>query len=572
MLTDRIHYKPGDTVTLQTKNTCTLVGEIDNASVVQGSLIAAGFGGFMIIDQVTQAASVFTVASNPLDVAVGGGAGAGGMTGGTKWTELAAQLAANGQTLVELPFWSPADCMNLDWSTQPGGAGYSGQTHYPENDANLIALIQQCHALGIAVVAYANEIPCGPAGWEWAQHNPTLCIRDPFGNLAPQNPALLAAWGSWSTAGLPGTGALATANLWQQVQVDYSNPAAIEAMVGGLQVAVKRYGFDAVRLDGFPDVPGNASATIGNAVAIRQGLEGLCLTGANFGKSYPADAHAAVYVSGGGLALSEDGGTWQDGLAINSQGGNWYQCNAPYSFPAHPMYGQGLSVSQNQWLLRWSACLWDRSAYVVTTSPSVGSYVKSRRGSDGLRYDVLFFTQPGTYQLPSAAFVTTPEGGDLSSSTVAVIKSFGIAVWKIDDLFPAGTVTVPCNRGSTGYNPPLGHDGRQWRPDLSTGPYPFLGFASISPIPQGSWNAVFRLWWESDPRGAAIHMRVEDNVSGKDLVTLDVGNGCHTPISSGWGYCDYRLPFTGGGDLQASCWPDSGYGKLHLNSVSFVPA
>lgn len=581
MLTDKIHFAPGETVTLQTGNQCRLTGEIDNAQVVQGSFVASGFGGFTITDQKTGQPSVFTVSSNPLDVGVGGQLGSLGFTGDPKCLTAAAQLAANYQTVGEYVFFGPSDCMNLDWSTQPGGVGFSGQGHYPQSDALAQQAIAGLKAKGITPIVYCNSAPCGPAGWAWAAANSNLCIKDPFGNLAPQDPAIIAGWNSWTTPGGPPAGnPLAGHEIWQTVRVDWSNPAAIQAAVAGLQVAVKRYGFAAIRLDGFPDVPGNAAATMANAVAVRQGMDGVAAVGANFGRNYPADAHAAVYASDGGLALTEAGGTWQDGLAINAAGGNWYQCNAPYAFPAHPMYGQGMTVAQNQWLLRWSGFLWDRSAYLVTTSPSVGTYVKTRRGADGLRYDVLFFTQPGTYQLPSpAAAVSTPEGVTFGTSS-ANIKTFGIAIWKINDILPTGTITVTCDHGSSGYTSTLDAGGRQWRPDLSTsadarGPtYPFLGFASLSPMPPGTYQPLFRIWYEPDSRGALIHLRIEDNGTGKDISTLNLGTGGQ-PFSSGWGYQDYRLPpitLTSPGNLQASVYPvGKSFSALHLDSVSFVP-
>lgn len=581
MLTDRIHYAPNDTVFLSTKNPCRLISEIDNESVVTGSFLASGFGGFQVVDTVTGAASTFTVSENPLDTGVGGQLGSLGMTADPKCLTAAAQLAANCQSIAEFVFFAPSDAMNLDWSTQPGGVGYSGQGHYPQNDANAIAAIANLKAKGITPVLYCNSAPCGPAGWAWAAANPSLCIRDPFGNLAPRNPALLAQWDTWSTPGAPSTGPFAGSFIWDTVRVDWSKPAAIQQAASALQAGVKRYGFLCVRFDGFPDVPGNPAATVSNGVVVRQGLDGAALVGANFGQSFPADAHSAIYISGGGLALTEAGGTWQDGLAINAQGGNWYQCNAPYSFPAHPMYGQGMTVEQNRWLLRWSGFLWDRTAYTVTTNPPVGSYVRTRRGADGFRYDTLFFTAPGTYALLSpAAVVTTPEGTSYDIS-VATIKSYGIAIWKIDDILPPGTITVTCDRGSSGYTSNLDAAGRQWRPDLSTsddkrGPtYPFLGFASLQPMPAGTYQPVFRIWHEPDPRGALVHLRIEDNATGKDISTLNLGTGAQ-PFSSGWGYQDYRLPpikLTSPENLQASVYPmGKSFGALHLDSVSFVPS
>lgn len=569
MLTDKIHYRPGDLVMLTTPNGCNVVSEIDNTQNVAGSFVATGFGGFSVTDAITGATSVYTVSDNPLDTAVGGGQGGDGHTGGTKWSTLPQTLLNNGQSFVELFFWGPDDCSCLDWSTQPGGDGYSGQARYHENHSNTISLIKQLHAVGIAVGLYVNCYPCGPPGWnDFAVNHKDWCILDPFGNVTCPSPADLARWNdpTW------------TSSNWMPIRVDWSNLNAVDFAVQQIVNSINVYDWDVVRYDGFYDVPGDVSATIRNAVAVRTGIAELAICGGNFGKGGDYSNKAAIYCSDGGLYLQEAGQQgWQVGLAANAIDANWFTTGngeTSYAFPSHPMYGQFTTPNINRWLLRWSGFLWDRRAIVVSQSPPVGSYVTSRRGADGLRYDTLFFTQPGSYALPSTAdVVTTPENTTYSSAT-ATIKTFGIAIWKVDDRLPAGAISVVCDHGTTGYAAPIGADGRQYRPDLSTGTYPFLRFASVGPMSAGTYQAIFRLWYESSPVGAALRLRVEDNTAGQDISVMFLGRGCPQPLSTGWGYQDYKLsPFTlsQSTTLQASAWPlGTCGGALHLDSVSFV--
>lgn len=581
-LTDKIHYAPGDTVTLTTKNRCTLTGEVDATSTVSTSFAAAGFGGFTVTDSVTGASSIFTVSANPLDTAVGGQGGSGLWTGGTKWSTMASQLLSQNASYVELQFCTPADCMVLNWATQPGGQGYSGQGHFPENDGNMLALVQQLHAAGISVGCYTNCYPCGPAGYAWAAANRGLCLLDPFGNIAGSTgytPSLLA---GWNNAAQPA--------LWMPISVDWRQRDAVQQATAAVVECVKHYGFDCMRWDGFYTVPGNASVNVANAVAVRQALGGLALVGNNFGQQIETDSLASVLVSGGGMYLQESGAeTWQGGLAVNSIDGNWFTAangESSYSFPSHPAFGQYTTPAINRWLLLRSGPLWDRSAAVVTTTPSVGAYVRSRRSQlDGLRYDTLFLPTPGTYQLPSTAnLVTTPEGDTVNTAT-ATVTTYGLAIWKIDDRLPSGSIVIPCNKGSTGYDSTLGTDGNQWRPSLSTstdarGPtYPFLGFASVAPVPPANYQAVFRLWYEPAAGGCQLRLRVVDNASGQEIAVGYLHSAGVVPtaapsqaMSGGWGYQDYRLSFSGGGNLQASVWPvGNSFGALHLAQVAFVP-
>lgn len=564
MLTDKLHYRPSETVSLTGKAPFTANFDLDDQiAVVGNSFTPPEPGGYQVTDSAGNS-SVFTVAENVFDVGVGGNFGSDQMTGNVapsgvaKWTTIPANCVAHGVNLFELFFAAPCDFSQLVGT----GAWLSGQARYPENEVGMVGLVQACHAVGVWVGLYVNCHPCGPAGAALAQAHPEFFVRDGFGNIDGGPLTSAADIAGWNTPAYS-----PASPIWRPLTLDLTNPNVVRYLIDQIKAAVAHYGFDYVRFDGHTTVAGRPNASIENMLALRLGLAGVCRVGFNFGKGGDISSEGAVALAGGGLYLQESGSSAAERSLVNGLGGSYYTITAGDPF-AHPYYANlpaqtGMArwtPAQSAFARRWfPKFVWNRDLSPVAAG--------MRCLVDGAkRYYVTELPTPGTYQLGRSTNIITPETGLETGQTTATIASFGIVVDEFAPVDPAGVIRCPAFRNYSGAAAPIGGDGRQFRSDLSSGVNPFMG-VTVGPFATGTYKVSYRLWLEGGSSGGFAFQVQQPG--GQPILKASLS------LASGGTYQDVPIGqcvVPDGAMLNATCWPTNAKGSAHLDSVSFTPA
>ena len=567
MLSDKTHYRPGETVQVLSTGSVTARFGLNEEQTITGSFVPPKPGGYELIDS-SGNSSVFTVADNIFDAGVGGNWGDKQKTGHDKWQGIPQKCLDLGVNLFELFFCAPCDFSQLVGS----GSWASGQARYPENDAGIGGLVAACHAVGVSVGLYVNCHPCGPAGYALTQSHPEFFLRDGFGRIDGRPPDLadFPRWNDFSWTGVPA---------WNPFTLDLHNTNVVQYGIDQMLAAVTHYGFDYVRFDGHYTVAGNPNASIRNMLAVRQALAGRCLVGFNFGKGGDISSEGAVGLAGGGLYLQEQGASAVERNAVMGLGGSYYTLTDGDPF-AHPYYANlpaapgfmRWTPAQSAFARRWfPEFVWNRDLSPVAAG--VKCLVDGAR-----RYYVTEFSSPGTYQLGRATNVITPERGLQTNVSTAVIASIGLVVDEFAPVDPAGVIRCPALRDVSGVAAPIGGDGRQIIPDLSVGAKMFAGITT-GPFEAGTYKVSYRLWVEPGTSGQ-ITFQVQQP-GGNALLkqyahTPDVtnpANGAASLTLGGWLYQDYTVgeATVPAGMVNATCWAAPGAkGAVHLDSVCFI--
>jgi|GEM_PF-2781381 len=382
------------------------------ARTVRASFKAAGqfgreiCGELKVGGQSHSRRAYFSVSSDVWDVGIGYNAKHLGHTGLNLYKHIPDNMRAVYANLVERFFWAPDDWCRMAPESE---RWWSGQASYPETDAGLREMIDQCHQQGMRVVSYAKACAGGPYGWELAREHPDWFERNRTGGIV--------GWydvrhlDHWNDSAFRDT--LNGAQLpWYKVVPDSRKVEVLELGAKQIVQSVQRYGWDAMRFDGHYTVAGDDAHSTWNMQQLKRLVWGESPdTAFGFNYGYTPRYHGGMTdemreaLAGGGMYLNEAFGQWHHtvnkytswrhlaenesavGDAIRQQGGHYYcilgQPDGEPSSPhppqayyyklvlsliagAHSLYSgweqlRGCGVSGwGAFMTRWSAMLWDR--------------------------------------------------------------------------------------------------------------------------------------------------------------------------------------------------------------------